>query len=65
MSSLWIYGGFIKDLVVHGDVHPAMDLDVGLPQIADCVLKTSHALIQASVIRFEMNRSLSIGPPRH
>lgn len=30
-TPMWIYGGFIRDLVLRGDVHPAMDLDVGLP----------------------------------
>ena len=30
-TPMWIYGGFIRDLMLRGDVHPAMDLDVGLP----------------------------------
>ena len=30
-TPMWIYGGFIRDLVLRGDVHPGMDLDVGLP----------------------------------
>ena len=29
-TPMWIYGGFIRDLM-RGDVHPVMDLDVGLP----------------------------------
>lgn len=30
-TPMWIYGGFIRDLVLRGEVHPAMDLDVGVP----------------------------------
>lgn len=31
-SELWVYGGFLRDAVIRGDVHDAMDLDVGLPK---------------------------------
>ena len=31
-TSMWLYGGFIRDLVLRGDVHDGMDLDVGLPK---------------------------------
>ena len=31
-TSMWLYGGFIRDLVLRGDVHDSMDLDVGLPK---------------------------------
>lgn len=30
-TALWIYGGFIRDAVIRGDVHDQMDLDVGIP----------------------------------
>lgn len=30
-TGLWIYGGFIRDAVVRGEVHAQMDLDVGIP----------------------------------
>ena len=30
-TGLWIYGGFIRDAVVRGEVHNEMDLDVGVP----------------------------------
>ena len=31
-SELWVYGGFLRDAVIWGDVHDAMDLDAGLPK---------------------------------
>ena len=30
-SCLWVYGGFLRDFVVRGEDHDAMDLDLGLP----------------------------------
>ena len=27
-----MYGGFLRDAVIRGDAHDAMDLDVGLPK---------------------------------
>jgi hypothetical protein len=29
-SSLWIYGGFLRDLVIRGDAHADSDMDVGI-----------------------------------
>lgn len=30
-NSLWIYGGFLRDVVVRGDAHADSDMDVGIP----------------------------------
>lgn len=30
-TALWIYGGFIRDAIIRGEVHDQMDLDVGIP----------------------------------
>ena len=30
-TALWVYGGFIRDAVIRGEVHDEMDLDVGIP----------------------------------
>ena len=46
-TGCWIYGGFIRDYIMTGDDHVAMDLDVGLPKHGGLSLTTATSAVQS------------------
>lgn len=48
-TAMWLYGGFIRDLVLRDEVHDAMDLDVGLPNTGGDASAAMDSLAQLAV----------------
>ncbi|KAK9812983.1 hypothetical protein WJX72_006801 [[Myrmecia] bisecta] len=44
-TPMWVYGGFLRDLVLRGETHANMDLDVGLPKEGGMTIEAGLAAI--------------------
>jgi hypothetical protein len=60
---LWIYGGFIRDVIVRGDAHSDADLDVGIPtgESAQACMDEVARLAAAVGMRYNSTKLLT-GP---
>ena len=64
-TSMWVYGGFIRDLVLRADVYDSQDLDVGLPyEGLDAATAMSSIATLASGIGMLFLRTHPRGDPR-
>lgn len=62
---MWVYGGFIRDLVLRADVYDGQDLDVGLPyQGLDAADGMSSIATLAASIGMKFLRTHPRGDPR-
>ena len=64
-TPMWVYGGFIRDLVLRADVYDSQDLDVGLPyEGVDAASAMSSIATLASSIGMQFLRTHPRGDPR-
>ena len=64
-TPMWLYGGFIRDLVLRADVYDSQDLDVGLPYDGlDAGSGMSSIAMLADTIGMHFLRTHPRGDPR-
>ena len=64
-TAMWLYGGFIRDLVLRADVYDSQDLDVGLPYSGlDAAAGMSTIATLAASIGMQFLRTHPRGDPR-
>lgn len=65
-TSCWIYGGYLRDFIVRGETHDAMDLDIGLPKTGnlsgDSALSNLLKVMAKFGIDFNLRKKNAKGP---